>query len=257
MEKIFDSHSHYNDPAFSDDVPQTIEKIMQAGIGYVINCGADVESSALALKQAQEYDFMYCSIGIHPEYAAQANPQSIAQLTQMLSHSKAVAVGEAGLDYYYPDRADDETQKQAFIAQIQLANQLQLPLIIHTRDAMQDTLQILKQHPVNSGVVHCYSGSAESCKELLKMGLYIGFTGVVTFKNARRALESLKVVPLDRLLIETDCPYMAPEPHRGKRCDSSYLHFTAEKIAQELGLTKEEVIFATTQNAKRLFGIKD
>lgn len=254
MEKIFDSHSHYNDNAFKDDYDDVLRKIKDIGVELAIDVGADLESSRLALKQAENSDFLYCSIGIHPESAAEALDDNIMlSLEDMLKSPKAVAVGEAGLDYYYPERADDETQKQAFIKQINLANKLNKPIIIHTRDAMQDTLDILKKYPVKSGVIHCYSGSAESCKQLVKMGFYIGFTGVITFKNARRALESLKVVPLERLLIETDCPYMAPEPNRGKRCDSSMLHFTAQKIADELGITKEKVIKITNENARRLF----
>ena len=257
MGKIFDSHSHYNDKAFREDYPQILQKIQQAGVDRVINVGADLESSRLALNQARENDFMYCSIGIHPETAGQALDDSVmARLKEMLADPKAVAVGEAGLDYYYDERESDRVQKEAFIRQIELANRLDKPLIIHTRDAMKDTLDILEQHPLKHGVVHCYSGSRESCKTLVKMGLYIGFTGVVTFKNARRALESLHVVPPERLLIETDCPYMAPTPLRGQRCDSSMLHYTAQKIADELGFTKEQIIDITADNARRLFGIK-
>ncbi|MEG1782646.1 MAG: TatD family hydrolase [Oscillospiraceae bacterium] len=256
MEQIFDSHSHYNDEAFLPDVEETLQKIKDCGVENVINCGADLSSSRRALQQAECHDFMYCSVGIHPDSAQEAwDDEVMKEIEALLAHPKAVAVGEAGLDYYYPDRADDETQKHAFISQIELSNRLNKPLIIHSRDAMEDTLKILNDHPLKSGVVHCYSGSSQSCKQLVKLGLYIGFTGVVTFKNARRALESLKEVPLDRLLIETDCPYMAPEPYRGKRCDSSLLHFTAQKIADELGMSKDELIKITRENAIRLFKI--
>lgn len=256
MEKIFDSHSHYNDNSFKDDYKEVLKHIRESGVGNVVNVGADIHSSRLAAKQAFESDFMYFSAGIHPADAIQARDDEImAEIEDMLRHPKAVAVGEAGLDYYYDDGWSKEVQKEAFIKQIKLANKLDKPLIIHTRDAMRDTLDILNEYPLKSGVVHCYSGSRESCKQLVKMGLYIGFTGVVTFKNARRALESLKTVPLDRLLMETDCPYMAPEPNRGKRCDSSMLHFTARKMADELGITKEEIIRITRENAKRLFKI--
>ena len=257
MEKIFDSHSHYNDNSFKEDYRDIVKHIQEQGVGNVINVGADIESARLAMKQAEENEFMFFSAGIHPHDAIQARDDSImAEIETMLNHPKAVAVGEAGLDYHFDDSWSPEVQKEAFIKQIELANRYNLPLIIHTRDAMQDTLEILNEHPLKNGVVHCYSGSRESCKQLVKMGLYIGFTGVITFKNARRALESLKVVPLDRLLIETDCPYMAPEPNRGKRCDSSMLHFVAQKMADELGLTKEEVIRITNENAKRLFNVK-
>ena len=254
MEKIFDSHSHYNDSSFKEDYRQVLQHIQDSGVGNVVNVGADIESARLAMKQADENEFMYFSAGIHPHDAIQARDEAImAEIEEMLHHPKAVAVGEAGLDYHFDDSWSPQVQKEAFIKQIQLANKLDKPLIIHTRDAMLDTLNILEEYPLKSGVVHCYSGSRESCKQLVKMGLYIGFTGVITFKNARRALESLKVVPLDRLLIETDCPYMAPEPNRGKRCDSSMLHFVAQKMADELGLTKEEIIRITNENARRLF----
>ncbi len=256
MEKIFDSHAHYNDDRFKSDYKEILQYIQDNGVGLVMNVGADIQSSRLALKQANENDFMYCSIGIHPHDAIQARDEKImAEIEAMIQEKKCVAVGEAGLDYYYDDSWSAEVQKEAFIRQIRLSNKYKKPLIIHTRDAMRDTLEILREHPLENGVVHCYSGSRESCKELVKMGLYIGFTGVITFKNARRALESLKVVPLDRLLMETDCPYMAPEPNRGKRCDSSMLHFVAQKMADELGLEKDEIIRITRENAKRLFNI--
>ncbi|MBR5520526.1 MAG: TatD family hydrolase [Oscillospiraceae bacterium] len=257
MNKIFDSHSHYNDDSFKDDYCDVLQKIADNGVGTVLNVGADIHSSRLAVKQAEECDFMYCSVGIHPHDSIQARDEAIMEeIEQLIAHQKTVAVGEAGLDYHYDDSWSPEVQKEAFVKQILLANKYNKPLIIHTREAMQDTLDILNEYPLNSGVVHCYSGSRESCKQLVKMGLYIGFTGVITFKNARRALESLKVVPLDRLLIETDCPYMAPEPNRGKRCDSSMLHFVAQKMADELGMTKDEIIRITRENAERLFNIR-
>ena len=257
MSKIFDSHSHYNDDAFKDDIDRVLNNIRDRGVGTVVNVGADIKFCRIAKEQAEKYDFMYFTRGIHPESADEAqNDEIIAEIEQMLSHPKAVAVGEAGLDYHYDDRRSDRVQKYAFIKQIELSNKTGKPLIIHTRDAMEPTLQILKEHRPHSRVIHCYSGSRESCKQLVKMGFYIGFTGVVTFKNARRAIESLQVVPRDRLLIETDCPYMAPVPHRGKRCDSSMLHFTAEKIGEVLGLSKDKVIAITEENAKRFFNIK-
>ena len=257
MSKIFDSHSHYNDNAFNDDVDNVIAGIQRRGVGTVVNVGADIHFCRKAKEQAEKYDFMYFSRGIHPESADEAKSDEImAEIERLLSHPKAVAVGEAGLDYHYDDRHSDDVQKYAFIKQIELANKTGKPLIIHTRDAMEPTLQILQQHKPHSRVIHCYSGSRESCKQLVKMGFYIGFTGVVTFKNARRAIESLQVVPRDRLLIETDCPYMAPVPHRGERCDSSMLHFTAQKIGEVLGLSKEEVITITEENAKRFYNLK-
>ncbi len=257
MSGIFDSHSHYNDKAFADDYNETLQRLKDNSVELVINVGYNLPASKLALEQARNCDFMYCAVGIHPEDAQEILQDGILdEYEKLCADPKVVAIGEGGLDYHYDDGQPAEVQKKAFIRQIELANRLGLPMIIHTRDAMQDTLEILTQHPLNKGVVHCYSGSAESVKQIVKMGLYVGFTGVITFKNARRAIESMKNVPLDKLLIETDCPYMAPEPNRGKRCDSAMLNFTAAKMGEVLGMSKEEVIDMTNRNARTLFGIK-
>lgn len=257
MEKIFDSHSHYNDKSFRGDLDRVLRHIQREGVGYAVNVGYDLESSKQALEMARANDFMYCAVGIHPDSAPDALDDGVMNELRILAQNeRTVAIGESGLDYHYDDSPDREIQKQAFIRHIELANEVGKPLIIHTRDAMKDTIDILTRHPLNSGVIHCYSGSRESAKQLVNMGFYIGFTGVITFKNARRALESMKVVPKDRLLIETDCPYMAPEPFRGKRCDSSLLNYTIQKMADELNMTKEEAIEMTAENAKRLFKIK-
>ncbi len=258
MSKIFDSHSHYNNPAFSEDYDSLMQHLKDSGVGYVMNCGSSVDASRIAMQQSENSDFMCFSAGIHPlDIEPDTCDKDFDEIEKMASHPKCKAIGEIGLDYHYDDAADSETQKAAFIRQLDMAVKLDMPVIIHIREAMQDSLEILKLYDGKvRGVIHCFSGSAESCKELLKMGYYIGFTGVVTFKNARRSLEALKVVPFDRLLIETDCPYMAPEPHRGKRCDSSLLHFVAQKIADELGKTKEEVLAQTYENAARLFEIE-
>jgi TatD DNase family protein len=256
MSGIFDSHCHYNDPAFSQDYDNVLKEIKESGIKYIVNVGADISSSRTCVLQAEKCDFMFASVGIHPQDADQGqNEAVIEELKQLAALPKVVAIGEAGLDYHYDEMFPVEIQKQVFIKQIKLANELNKPLIIHSRDAMEDTINILKKYHLKKGVVHCYSGSRESCKQLIRMGLYIGFTGVVTFKNARKAIESLKVVPLDRLLIETDCPYMAPEPFRGKRCDSSMLHLTAEKIAEELNVSKECIVNTTYTNGVNFYGI--
>ncbi len=258
MNKIFDSHAHYNNERFLQNFNDVMKHLKNNNVGYVLNCAWDLESSILALEQSESTDFMYASAGFHPSEADSATSDRLAKVKSLAeNNSKIVAIGEAGLDYYYDDAPSQKEQKETFIAQIKIANDLDLPLIIHTRDAMKDTLDILNEHPVKSGVVHCYSGSAESCKELVKMGFYIGFTGVITFKNAKRAIESLKVVPLDRLLIETDCPYMAPEPMRGKTSDSSMLIYIAQKIGEILEISTEEVIRITTENAKRLYKIEN
>ncbi len=256
MEKMFDSHAHYNNERFINNFDSMMKKLKENNVGYVLNCAWDLDSSILALKQSEKTDFMYVAAGFHPSEADSATKDNLSKIKELAKNNeKIVAIGEAGLDYYYDDCPSEKEQKEAFIEQIKIANELDLPLIIHTRDAMKDTIDILNEYPAKSGVVHCYSGSSESCKELVKMGFYIGFTGVITFKNAKRAIESLKVVPLDRLLIETDCPYMSPEPMRGKTSDSSMLIFIAEKIAEILNMETSEIIKITTENAKKLYNI--
>ena len=258
MEKIFDSHSHYNNSAFSEDYDTLMQHLKDSGVGYVMNCGSSVEASRKAMEQSQMSDFMCFSAGIHPlDIEPETCDADFDEIEKMAAEPKCKAIGEIGLDYHYDDAAEPQKQKEAFIRQLDMAVKLDKPVIIHIREAMQDSLEILKMYQGKvRGVVHCFSGSAESAKVLVKMGYYIGFTGVVTFKNARKSLEAMKVVPFDRLLIETDCPYMAPEPYRGKRCDSSMLHQVAQKIADELGKTKEEVLSQTYENAARLFEIE-
>ncbi|MBQ7816027.1 MAG: TatD family hydrolase [Oscillospiraceae bacterium] len=258
MEKIFDSHSHYNNQAFDEDYDALMQHLKDNGVGYVMNCGSSVDASRKAMEQSETSDFMCFSAGIHPlDIEDDTCDTDFEEIEKMAAHPKCKAIGEIGLDYHYDDAAEPQKQKEAFIRQLDMAVKLDMPVIIHIREAMQDSLEILKQYKGKvRGVIHCFSGSAESCKELVKMGYYIGFTGVVTFKNARKALEAMKVVPFDRLLIETDCPYMAPEPYRGKRCDSSMLDKVAQKIADELGKTKEEVLAQTYANAARLFEIE-
>ena len=258
MEKIFDSHSHYNNSAFSEDYDTLMQHLKDSGVGYVMNCGSSVEASRKAMGQSQMSDFMCFSAGIHPlDIEPETCDADFDEIEKMAAEPKCKAIGEIGLDYHYDDAAEPQKQKEAFIRQLDMAVKLDKPVIIHIREAMQDSLEILKMYEGKvRGVIHCFSGSAESAKVLVKMGYYIGFTGVVTFKNARKSLEAMKVVPFDRLLIETDCPYMAPEPYRGKRCDSSMLHQVAQKIADELGKTKEEVLSQTYENAARLFEIE-
>ena len=258
MEKIFDSHSHYNNQAFDEDYDALMQHLKDNGVGYVMNCGSSVDASRKAMEQSETSDFMCFSAGIHPlDIEDDTCDTDFEEIEKMAAHPKCKAIGEIGLDYHYDDAAEPQKQKEAFIRQLDMAVKLDMPVIIHIREAMQDSLEILEQYKGKvRGVIHCFSGSAESCKELVKMGYYIGFTGVVTFKNARKALEAMKVVPFDRLLIETDCPYMAPEPYRGKRCDSSMLDKVAQKIADELGKTKEEVLAQTYANAARLFEIE-
>lgn len=257
MIKIFDSHSHYNNAAFDKDYQQILSHLTKNNVGYVMNCGSDVETSIKAMHQSQSCSFMYFSAGIHPIDTKNITEKDLLKIKEIAQDEKCVAIGEIGLDYHYDDMASPEWQKKIFTQQLDMAIELNLPVIIHIRDAMQDAIDILKCYSGKlNGVIHCFSGSVESCTQLVKMGFYIGFTGVVTFKNARKSLECLKIVPKDKLLIETDCPYMAPEPFRCKRCDSSMLHYVSQKIADELSTDKDSIIKSTCENAKRLFNIK-
>lgn len=254
MENIFDTHAHYDDEAFDEDRDELLRKIHSEGVKLIINCGCDEKSSRTALNFADKYDFMYAAVGIHPENINDGWEEELARIREMTSHEKVVAIGEIGLDYYWDD-SKKELQKEIFKKQIELANELSLPVIIHDREAHGDTMEILQKYKPK-GVLHCYSGSAEMAKEILKLGMYIGFGGALTFKNARKAVEVAEIVPLDRILLETDCPYMAPVPMRGKRNNSSYIGFVAEKMAEIKGLSARQILDTATENGKRLFGIE-
>ena len=248
---IFDSHAHYTDKAFNDDRQDLLGSLKESGICGVINCGADLDSSKESLMLAEAYDFIYFACGIHPEEVENLPENYIEILRDLAKHPKCVAIGEIGLDYYW--RQDTkEKQKEVFENQILLAKELDLPIIVHDREAHANTLEILKKHNPK-GVLHCFSGSVETAKEILKLGMYIGFGGALTFKNARKAVEVAEMLPLDRLLLETDCPYMAPVPMRGKRNDSSLIPYVAEKMAEIKGVTPQDVIDITTENTYRLF----
>lgn len=251
---IFDSHAHYDDEAFDADRDEILERIRQSGVERLMNIGASLESSQSSIDLARRYDWIWAAVGIHPHDAAQLPDNWLEQLRTMADNPRVKAIGEIGYDYYY-DGDYKQQQREVFEAQLQLANELTLPVIIHDRDAHQDTFELLAKYRPK-GVVHCYSGSAEMAKEILKLGMYIGFTGVVTFKNARRALEAVEVIPLNRLLVETDCPYMAPVPFRGKRCDSSMLPLTIAKLAEIKGVTPEQMAKQTALNAEQLFSLK-
>ena len=250
---IFDSHAHYTDRAFNDDRENMLGSLEESGISGVINCGADLSSSEFSLKLAENYHFIYAACGVHPEEVDNLPGNYREVLRSMAENIKCVAIGEIGLDYYW--RQDNkETQKKVFEEQIILAKELNLPIIVHDREAHGDTLEILKKYKPR-GVLHCFSGSAETAKEIIKLGMYIGFGGALTFKNARKAVEAAEILPLDRLLLETDCPYMAPVPMRGKRNNSSYIPFVAEKVAEIKNTDAQEVLNITAENAKRLFNI--
>ena len=253
MKNIFDSHAHYNNPRFARDSDETIISMHQNGVNGIINVGYDLKVTEIAQKQAQKYPFMWFSAGIHPHDAAEVPSDYLSKLKNFSIDPKCVAIGEIGLDYFR-NLSPKDVQKKVFIEQLDLAVECDLPVIIHTRDATKHTLDILSQYNLR-GVVHCFSSSAETAKKLVSMGWYIGFTGVITFENAKRASEAAAVVPLDRLLVETDCPYMAPNPHRGKRCTSDMIAFTAEKLGEIHGLSGQKILDITNKNASDLFGV--
>lgn len=251
---LYDTHAHIDDEQYNDDRNEIIEKIKNASVGLVNNIGADMASSRYGIMLAEEHDFLYATVGVHPSETKNLTEDDIAELRRLAGHEKVVAIGEIGLDYHYDD-TDLDTQKKWFRAQLNLAKELDMPVVIHDRDSKGECLEILKESGVKKAVIHCFSGSAETAKELIKLGFYISFTGVITFKNARRAIEALSVIPIERLFIETDSPYMAPEPFRGSRNDSSLVFRIAEKIAEVKGLTYEEVVERTTENAVKFFNI--
>ncbi len=250
---IFDSHAHYDDPRFQPDWEETMEKLDAAGVCGVINVGCDLSLCESSIALADRYPHFYATVGIHPHDAKDLPDDYLARLKTFAAHPKVVALGEMGLDYFY-DNSPREVQQRVFEEQLCLAKELDLPVVIHMRDATEDGLAILKAHRPR-GVVHCFSGSAEIAKEVLDLGMYIGFTGVLTFSNAKRAKKAVAAIPLDRLLMETDCPYMAPNPFRGERCDSSMLFAVAEEMARIKGVTPEEIVTATRENTCRLFGL--
>ena len=250
---IFDSHAHYDDARFDEDRDALLSSLPGKGVCGIIDIGCDLESSRKAVALAEKYPYVWASVGYHPEQAALRTDEGVAELRQLLSHPKVVAIGEIGLDYYWPE-PDHETQKRVLIEQLKLARELQKPVILHVRDASEDALTILKAHPVR-GVMHCFSGSPETAREVLKLGLHIGFTGVLTFKNARKPVEACAAVPLDRLLLETDCPYMAPTPYRGQRCWSPMIEQTAARAAEIKGVSTQELVNAARENTLSLFQI--
>ena len=255
---LFDSHAHLNDERFDEDREELINSLKAKGVDLVLNPGACIETSKRSVELANKYDFIYAAVGVHPHDVGEMTEDDIETLRKLaLENEKVKAIGEIGLDYYY-DNSPREIQKKWFKRQIELANELKLPIIIHDRDAHGDTFEIIKntKSPEIGCVLHCYSGNVELAKEYVKMGCYISIPGTVTFKNNKKTREVAKEIPLEYLLIETDSPYMAPEPHRGKRNDPSLVQFVADKIAQEKGISYEQVCEATKENAKRFFNIK-
>ncbi|MGO5114081.1 TatD family hydrolase [Candidatus Avoscillospira sp. LCP25S3_F1] len=252
---LFDTHAHYDAKRFDNDRHELLASMQQNGVGRILNAGCDLESSRMAIELAHQYNFIYAAVGSHPDDADHVDGALVDTYRELAKEDKVVAIGEIGLDYYYED-VPREQQKKAFRMQMELARALHLPVIVHERDAHGDGLEIVKEFPDVTGVFHCYSGSLEMARELVKLGWYVGFTGVLTFKNARKALEVAENVPLHRIVLETDCPYMAPEPYRGKRCDSTMLPRMAEKLAQLRDKTVEEIEQITWENGCRLFRLK-
>ncbi len=254
MNFLYDTHAHLDDSMFDSDRSEVIQKIKNANVGLLNNIASDIESSKTSIALAEKYDFIYASVGVHPSCTHSMQNADIDTLRELSRHPKVVAIGEIGLDYHYDDTHPD-VQKEWLLAQLDLAKELDMPVIIHDRESKGECIEILREKNIKKCVFHCFSGSAQIAKELVKMGFYISFTGVVTFKNARRAVEAVREIPLDRIFIETDCPYMAPEPFRGTRNDSSLVFRIAEKIAEIKGLQTDEVIRATRENAVNFFGI--
>jgi len=250
----FDTHAHYCDKRFNEDRDELLSSMTDAGISLILNSGSSLISSKQSLELSDKYSFIYASVGIHPHDSKSMTDDTVYELEKLLSHKKAMAVGEIGLDYHY-DFSPRDVQKKRFIEQLELARHLKKPVIIHEREALQDTLNIIKEFNDLCGVFHCFSGSYETAKIILDLGWYLSFTGVITFKNARKALEVIEKMPEDRIMLETDCPYLAPEPKRGRRNSSLYLPYIAEKVAAVRGISREQAAALTTENGKRFFGI--
>ena len=252
---LFDTHAHYDDESFDAYRDAVLTALPEQGVGLILNPGCDVESSRKAVRYAAAYPHVYAAVGIHPENCGGCTAGDLDAIRALAQQPKTVAIGEIGLDYYWAENPPRDFQQQVLRQQLALARELALPVIIHDREAHADTLAIVREFPGVTGVFHCFSGSPEMARELLKMGWYLGFDGPVTYKNARRAPEVAAVTPLDRMLIETDSPYMTPVPYRGRRNDSGYVHLVAERLAEWKGVTPEEMARVTTENGKRLFRI--
>ena len=254
MNNIFDTHAHYADRAFDEDRDKILAELPSKGVKYVMLASSSLEDTAENSLLSQKYGYIYAASGVHPE-SVDITPADYIETVRAaaLANPKVRAIGEIGLDYHY-DGYDREKQIKLFREQLSLAAELDLPVIVHSRDACEDTVNILREFSPK-GVVHCFSGSAETAKEIIKLGMYIGFTGVLTFKNAKKAIRALEEVPIDRLLLETDCPYMAPVPFRGQRCDSSMIAYTAEKAAEVKGIPVQELIDITCRNALEFYNI--
>lgn len=253
---IFDTHTHYDDEAFDGDREELLSSMREKGVEYIVSVGASLASLSRVLELTERYPFIYGAAGIHPSETGELSPEGMGQVRELAGREKIVAIGEIGLDYHWPE-PDREIQKKWFREQLKLAGELKLPVIIHSRDAAADTLKILKEwdsHKVR-GVIHCFSYTWETAREYLAMDYYFGIGGVLTFKNAKKLKEAVCHIPMERILLETDCPYLAPEPYRGKRNQSEYINYVADELAEIKNLGREEVLEITNKNAKIFYGI--
>ncbi|NGU51957.1 TatD family hydrolase [Clostridium perfringens] len=253
--KIFDTHAHYDSDSFDEDRENVIKELKENGVIGVLNCGSDLYGLRKSVELAKEFDMFYAAVGIHPENADEFNEDVVKEIKEFVKNEKVKAIGEIGLDYYWEENPPREVQKEVFRAQMKLADELNLPVVIHDRDAHKDTLEIMKEFPNVIGVVHCFSGSVEFAKECIKLGYYIGFTGVLTFKNAKKLVDVCREIPAERMLVETDCPFMAPVPFRGKRNKSDYIEYIIDKMSEIRGISGEEMNEVLLNNKKRLFKI--
>lgn len=250
---IFDTHAHYDDEQFDTDREELLKSMEAGGVGLIVNAGSTIRSWDAIIRLTEDYDFIYGSVGVHPDEAGSLDEQNFARMRELLDLEKIVAVGEIGLDYYW-DKESHDLQKKWFVRQLELAREKGMPVMIHSREAAADTMEIMKEHAQGmNAVIHCYSYSAEMAREYVKMGYYIGVGGVVTFKNAKKLKQVVESIPLEAIVLETDCPYLAPVPYRGKRNCSLYLPYVAEEIAKIKGVTAEEVVRQTEENARKLY----
>ncbi len=250
---LFDSHTHLDDKKFNDDRIEVIEKIKAGGVSKLVNIGCDIKTSENSIRLAEKYDFIYATVGFHPCDTGNITEEHIEKIKQLAQHKKVVAIGEIGLDYYW-DSVPRDVQKYWFERQMKLAEELEMPVTIHNRDAHEDTFNICKNSTAK-GIVHCFSGSKEMAVEFVKLGYYVSFAGPLTYKNNVKSVEAAKAVPMDRLLIETDAPYLAPDGFRGKRNDSSLVRYTCEKLAEIKGVSFEEMAQITYKNAMHVYKI--
>lgn len=255
---IFESHAHYDDEDFDKDREELLGSLAEHGIGTVINIGASIAGSEMTVELSERYPFLYGAVGVHPSEVEELTEEGLACLRSLCGREKIVAVGEIGLDYHYPEPAVS-VQKEWFERQLELAREVKLPVIIHSREAAKDTLDIMKAHRAEEigGVIHCFSYAKEMAKEYLDMDYYFGIGGVITFKNAKKLKEAVQYIPMDRILLETDSPYLSPEPHRGERNSSLNLPYVAEAISELKGISYEEVVEITECNARKLFRLTD